>query len=704
MRTVNAPPRHPTLRVALAGLMAGLLATGNVALAAPARRSSTSESTGTARLAVVTLGLEGGLEGHAGELSHLAEQAVLRSGRFQLVPVAPALEGEPALARAQREADAEAAMAEGRRVYDELDTVAALAQFEKAANLFAQTDLSRTFQKWVEAQLLRAACLVANGELKVAEVELDRVLALEPRAQLSVNHFPPESLAYAEKVKKSVVSLATATMKVTSTPAGARIYLDGRFRGVAPLELSGLTQADHFVTAVMQGRALVQRRARSGAVAVELPPAAGAAPLEQTLADVRVDPGGPGRDRALRALGQGLDVDQVLAVLVRRGALGDRLALTGLRLEVADGHNAGWAELELPADDALPVNAEPFLAALLGSDAPRRGGPQTHFAKGAGGGTGWLPWALVGSGAALVAGGAAYGVLALGKSTEYRGLSQASPEAAATASTGRTFALIADVGVLAGLATAGAGAYLALTQKPARDRERQAPAAPPVPPAKRPSSTPTPISPAEQPAAESGGVTAPSPVPSEAERKRTRKELEEEKRREKAEKRKAAEEAARLEREEKKRAAEEAARVEKEEKKRLAEEKQRAAEEAAREREERKRASEDEARPSKPPAPPREESPPPPPESALPPPPEPKADPKQESARQDEARRQREEEERRKRDEEDRRRREEEERRKREEEERRKREDEERRKREDEKKREEEKKRSRTDEDDLRNY
>ena len=664
MAPVIALRSRSPLRVALSGLMAGLIATGNVALAAPARAKDASASAGP-RLAVVAVSVDPGLDGQAAELAQYAEQAALRSGRFQPVSLASALEGDGASTRTQKETDAEAAMAEGQRVYEELDTAAALTQFEKAANLYVQTDLSRTFQKWVDAQLLRAACLVANGELKVAEVELDRVLALEPRAKLSADIFPPDTLAYAEKVKKSVVSLATATLKVTTVPSGARVYLDGRFRGVSPVELTGLTQADHFVTAVIPGRALVQRRARSGAVSLELPYATGAAVLDQAVAEIRVNPQGPGRDKALRALGQSLKVDQLLAVLVRRGALSNRLALTGLRMEVEDGHNAGWAELELPADDSLPVNAEPFLSGLLGSDAPRRGGPVTHFAKQAGGGGNLLAYGLIGGGAALVAGGAVMGVLALGKSTEYRGMQQTSPEAAATASTGRTWALVADVGVLAGLVMAGVGTYFALVDTPSKTAPKPSPAPPPpapVPPSGKKVPKGEPV--AEPPPADAAGAApAPVPAPVEPERKKSRKELEEEMRREKAEKRKAAEEAARLEREEKKRAAAEQARRAKE---------------------------------APVPAPVEPSPEPAAPEKALP------TDDKAEAARRraDEERAERESQERKRREDEERKKREDEERKKREDEERKKREDEERKKREA-----DTKKRSRTDEeDDLRNY
>ncbi len=678
--------------MALAGLMAGLIATGNVALAAP--RTAPAGSPSTPRLAVVAVAVDPGLEGPAAELSQYAEQAAVRSGRFQPVWLASSLEGEGASARNQKEAEAEAAMAEGQRVYEELDTAAALTQFEKAANLFVQTDLSRTFQRWVDAQLLRAACLVANGELKVAEVELDRVLALEPRAQLSANLFPPETLAYAEKVKRSVLSLATATLKVTTSPAGARIYLDGRFKGVSPVELTGLTQADHFVTAVMPGRTLVQRRARSGAVALELPYSTGAAQLDKAVTDTRLDSRGPGRDKALRALGQALQVDQLLALLVRRGGLSSGISVTGLRLEMTDGHNAGWGEQELALDDSLPVNAEPFLAALLGTDVPRRGGPVTHFEKkGGGGADNLLAYGLLGGGAALVAGGAVFGLLALGKSNEYRAVPQASPDAAAVASTGRTYALVADVGVIAGLVTAGVGTWLAVTGKPG-------PAAPPkaaAPPTPAPPSTPARKAPSAEPAAEPPPSDGPGPVPApptagQPERKLTKKELEEEKRREKAEKRKAAEEAARLEREEKKRAAEEKKRAAEEEKKRAAEDKKRAAEEAARERDAQKQVEEEARRAQPAPVPPAEEPPARPSE-----PPERKLD--ERPQREDEEKKRREDEEKKRREDEEKRRREDEEKRRREDEEKKRREDEERKKREG-----EQKKRRTDDEDDLRNY
>jgi hypothetical protein len=652
----------------------------------------------------VALPVEAGTEPAAGALAFFAEQALERSDRFQVVRIADALDPAGAEARARKEAEAEAAMADGQKAYDELDTVAALAQFEKAANLFAQTDLSRGFRRWVEAQLLRASCLVANGELKVAEVELDRVLALEPRVQLSPNLFPPETLAYAEKVKRSL-GQGAARLKVSSSPSGARVFVDGRYQGVAPVELEGLTAADHYVTAVLPGRGLMQRRARGGNVEFELVASERAGLLAAALAGVRADPEGPGRDRALKTLGTALGVDQVLAVLVRRGATGETLSLTGLRLVVSDGHNAGWEVRQVAAGEGLPVDAEAFYAGMISEDAPRRGGPVTHFPAGAGpDGRTLAGWGLLAGGAALVLGGATFGVLALQKSSEFKGSVQTSPEAAAARSTGQTFAVLADVGVVAGLAAAGAGAWLTFfsggPKGPQKPKPQTSPAVPePVP-----------------------------PTPTEASEGSRRKGTEDDRGKTKLEKKRAAEEAAaasKREREEKRRAAEETAAAAKREK----EERRRAAEEARRPKEKLQPASVVEPEPA---APPPEQ--PAPDEPAPPPAPDPgskrardeekrkredeerrKREDEEKRAREDEEKRKREDEERRKREDEERRKRDAEEKRKREDDEKRKREDDEKRKREDEekrkredeerRKREDEKKRKRTDDDDdLRNY
>jgi hypothetical protein len=250
-------------------------------------------------------------------------------------------------------------------------------------------------------------------------------------------------------------------MDVRSTPPGARVFIDGHFAGVAPFGASGLSSGEHYVTGSLEGYKLAQQRARPGTVELTLQEAAGAPNLRAARAQAAQEPDGPGRDRAAVAFGKAVGAEQVLLLEVRRGVSSQQIELVAIRLEVRDGHNAAYGASAVAVDASFPAGADALFAALCAQDEPRRGGPITHYPgsptrKKVGIGL------MVGGGALAVA-GAVFTLLAINQQNSFRSLNQTDPNAPGVASTGRTYAAVADVGVIAGLALAGTGAIVAFT-------------------------------------------------------------------------------------------------------------------------------------------------------------------------------------------------------------------------------------------------
>ena len=86
-----------------------------------------------------------------------------------------------------------------------------------------------------------------------------------------------------------------------------------------------------------------------------------------------------------------------------------------------------------------------------------------------------LPWILIGGGAAVFVTGGVFGILTLGARgdakdgcTDTAAGHLCSQEASSAIDREKTFGLVADVGMLAGLALAGVGTYFLLTSKPAQ--------------------------------------------------------------------------------------------------------------------------------------------------------------------------------------------------------------------------------------------
>ncbi|HZI10033.1 MAG TPA: PEGA domain-containing protein, partial [Myxococcus sp.] len=547
----------------------------------------------------------------AARLAYEAEQAVARSGRLTLVRLVDALAGREGEAKA---AEAALAVREGQLAYDELDTQKALQQFDKAVRAYEASDLSRHFGELIRARVMKAASQVANGEDTAAQLEIRALLSVEPRAQFSPNFFPPEQMAFIEKERKAALAAPRASLRVSTEPVPAQVYVDGQFRGVSPVELPDVAAADHYVTAVAPGYAVAQRRAREGGVALTLEPVPARQSLQLLTERVARKPDGKERDMALRELGALAGVSQVLALLVRGGTGSAPLDVTALRLDVGDGHSLAYAPGTVPRGGGMAVGAPALLEPLVSADAPRQDGkPVTHFAGG-GGARRTLGYVLMATGVALVAGGVYFGLEASAKQDEFKRTPQTSPRATELRDTGKRYALIADAGILAGVVSAGLGTYFAFsggggsaapsrasraTPVPAPKTEEprgEALPMPPPPKATKPAGEALPMppppsrtAPAAQPAAPPAAEPPAPAKPADSRRARA----EEERKRREAEEQRKQEEAAAKRREE-----EEAKRRQEAEAKRREEEEKRKREEAEarrkREEEERRRREEEE--------------------------------------------------------------------------------------------------------------
>lgn len=462
-------PWRRALHAALSGLLAGLLAVGPTAVAAQAPmrlvpQTLPAAAAGSPRVLVVAVPLDSAARAHAPHLAVVGARAVAEAGRFEAVDLAQALDAEGTKARTAKAEEGAAAFAEGKRAYDdELDTQKALVQFDRAVRAFEASDLLKHFADLSRARVMKVASQVANGETKAAELEVEKLLGMDPKAQFSPNYFPPEFVTFVEKTRAAVLAEADVSMEVKTEAAPAQVYVDGQFRGVTPAQVGGLTRAEHYVTVLAPGYAVAQERARGGEVDIELTPTKGAPRLQAAMDRISRDADGPGRDAAAVELGTLAGAQQVLVLLARGGSLKTPVEVTAVRLDVADGHNWGYAKGSAPVGDGMEPAAKPLLASVVGVDAPRVGGkPVTHFGSG-GPSTGkrTAGYVLMATGAALLAGGVAFGLEASSRADRFNSLAQTDPRAANVRSEGKSFALIADVGMVAGLAAAGVGTWMA---------------------------------------------------------------------------------------------------------------------------------------------------------------------------------------------------------------------------------------------------
>ncbi|SET29778.1 PEGA domain-containing protein [Stigmatella erecta] len=464
--------RRPWIRVldaALSGLLVGLLAAGPAFAQQPPLRllPRALPAAAAPTLTVVVVPLDAAARTQVSRLTYLAEQAAAGTGRFELVRLADALESEAARAREEKAAQAAAAFAEGQKAYDELDTQKALQQFDAAVQAYEASDLSRHFADMSRARVMKIASQVANGDNKAAAREISDVLSRNPRAEFSPNYFPADERNLVEKTRKAVLAQADKTLEVKTQPVRAQIFLDGEFQGSSPLQLTGLSRADHFITVVAPGYALDQQRVGGAEAAFTLVPTPHAPRLRELVERIEEGPESKGRDEALKALGTLAGTQQVLALLIRGTPGAGAQDAIALRLETRDGHNLGYAAGPVTASgEAMEAGVQSLLASVLAGDAPRKGSkPVNHFSAGApSANRRTAGYVLLATGAALLAGGIYFGLEASSKSDQFKETPQTSARGEGLKSDGKTFALIADLGILSGLASAGAGAWLAFSE------------------------------------------------------------------------------------------------------------------------------------------------------------------------------------------------------------------------------------------------
>ncbi len=416
------------------------------------------------RLVVVTVGLDPKTKGKLGALEAAAEEAVDRAGRFTLVPASLAFDPNVEKGQDASLQEARGRIKDGQKALDDLDNQKATEAFVAALAAFRKTDLSKTWTELLSAWVLKAASHATGGENPQAKAEIEKIIAVDPKADFPSQFFPPELLKYADTQRKLSAS-AKGELTVRTEPPGARVWIDGSWRGPSPVTATGLMGGKHFVVASLGGYATLVEELTPGEEVLRLTPGELAPQLARAVDAVAKDPEGPGRVAAARSLGRNLGVDQVLVVTARKSPAGDQHELTAVRVEVKDGHEPGYRQLTAPLGDASALAT--FFDGVMAKDEPRKGGPVTHFKAAAGAldNRTLLGYSLAGAGAVLIVSGIIFGVSAQNSATTFRGTEQVKTRISNDlASSGRAFSVTADVSWVLGLGAAAAGGVLAFTK------------------------------------------------------------------------------------------------------------------------------------------------------------------------------------------------------------------------------------------------
>jgi hypothetical protein len=418
--------------------------------------------------AAVAVPVGSGLQRETATIAYALESVVRQSNRVEYVDLAWRSMGAAAEEMDEAAKRGRALLARGTEAYQNFEFTAALHAFEDAIAAFEESDLTQHFPALLEAHAMNAATAYFNGDVDGARRAIRQLLGLRPDFVFDGRIFPPDIRDVAEQMRSEIEQEARNPLEVNTTPIPARIYVNGVFRGISPIEVRNLDESQHYVTAVALGHGLVQERHRAGPGAIVrlgMRPAADGAKatellktLERRLASGSVS--APGAE-----LAQWAGVDEILVAGVDNAG-GGRLKVVAARV-AADGHVLATGEHDLALDEPAGLSElATFAAGLYREDLPRgpngepirlelRVAPRLDRTT--------VGFIVGGAGVAAALGGVVMGLQARSASLDAKTIPQVRQEEITEAYAGaRRSAFIADGLYVTAVIGAGVGLYLAM--------------------------------------------------------------------------------------------------------------------------------------------------------------------------------------------------------------------------------------------------
>ncbi len=147
-----------------------------------------------------------------------------------------------------------AALERGKVALDALELAPALEALSEAVVSFEQAAPAMTnASPLVEAHLYEGAAWALQGDQKNAKKSFERALVVDPQAELPAGSFPAQVEKVWAEVKVKAQQGGVGTLTVYATPAAAEVWVDGRFRGAAPVVLDDMAVGRHVVRVWREG-------------------------------------------------------------------------------------------------------------------------------------------------------------------------------------------------------------------------------------------------------------------------------------------------------------------------------------------------------------------------------------------------------------------------------------------------------------------
>jgi hypothetical protein len=146
-------------------------------------------------------------------------------------------------------------IAEAERLYNQGvtqlqagDTAGALQSLETSYTAYVRVLAYVKKKKVARAALARAVAQAESGMQAEALANLKRLLTWRPHMRFDTKRFNARHIPLFERARTHVKRLKRGSVELSTEPAGAKAYVDGRFMGVTPTVVYGLKVGEHYAT------------------------------------------------------------------------------------------------------------------------------------------------------------------------------------------------------------------------------------------------------------------------------------------------------------------------------------------------------------------------------------------------------------------------------------------------------------------------
>ncbi|MDF1564249.1 MAG: PEGA domain-containing protein [Deltaproteobacteria bacterium] len=412
--------------------------------------------------------LDRSLQGEAAALEAYVAAWAEGSQRLVYIDAAAFARGDQVALRKEKGEKALAEYKAGLDAYDAMDYEASLGRLAAAIELFEQADLTVYLDGLLDAYAARALALFYAGRVPEARNQLIDLHTLRPDYAFDSSRLTPDIESHVEDARRSAEMAPPTALEVQVAPVPARVFVDGRYAGVTPLEVPKLSPGNHIVSVFATGYAFAQEKqlAAAGQIArYKLKEAPKGKELLGKLERIRGAFRAGGFPDAGGALAQWAGAEQATIIVLQPSDSGPpkvSLARFG-----ADGHYFAHEDSALkPTAPGAGRSIEALLDKLHATNRPR--GPKGEPIKTMKDDKGFISKIPVGvypgvAGAAGIVGGIAFGLSAKSKEKLAHDTPQidtAGYEAAMKQA--RSQALAADIFYVVGAAGVGVATWLFL--------------------------------------------------------------------------------------------------------------------------------------------------------------------------------------------------------------------------------------------------